>query len=168
MSHGEYALVDRVFGGTLPHRFRILVTDGAGLDGRAFTVPSSLIGTFLGTEELLANVTGGLSVSMNLGFLMNVGEDFAGLTTTAKDVLVHETAHVWQGHNSALPMAYVFSSIVNQCFRSDAYGYSPGKNWKSYNAEQQASIVEDWFRSGESTSSSLYRYIANHVRKGDA
>jgi hypothetical protein len=29
-------------------------------------------------------------------------------------------------------------------------------------------IVEDWYMSGESTSSDLYHYISDNVRKGDA
>jgi hypothetical protein len=169
MHPAEYQIVSRVFGNTLPYRIRILVTDGAGLDGRPFTIPTSLVSTLTGWEATIFAVgLGPYAHFLNLAYLINVGDEFVTLGTSSKDVLVHETAHVWQGNNSVLPSAYVFSSIINQCFRANAYAYEPGKRWSSYNVEQQASIVEDWFMSGESTSSVLYPYIVNHVRKGDA
>src|SRR5512143_2375235 len=39
----EWAIVTRVFGSTLPMRERVIVTNGAGIDGRPFTIPTSLI-----------------------------------------------------------------------------------------------------------------------------
>jgi hypothetical protein len=172
ISHGEYQLVSRVFGNTLPYRARIIVTNGAGLEGRAFTIPTSLLSTLLGTNpaDFFASVPlGYLASIVNLAYLMNVGSDYATLGTGANQrLLVHETAHVWQGKNSTFALSYVFSSLVNQCFRDDAYAYTAGRTWSSYNAEQQASIVEDWFASGEPPSGPLYPYIANHVRAGDA
>jgi hypothetical protein len=39
MSEAEYRIVSSVFGNTLPSRFRILITNAAGLNGRAFTIP---------------------------------------------------------------------------------------------------------------------------------
>lgn len=48
-----------------------------------------------------------------------------------------------------------------------AYSYTVGQPWKSYNAEQQASIIEDWFSQGQLKTGPLYPYIVNHVQKGD-
>ena len=99
---------------------------------------------------------------------MNVGEKYDSLTSTARNLLAHETTHVWQGKNSTFALSYVFNSVYNQCVLSDAYAYTPGQAWSSYNVEQQARIVENWYMNGESTSSDLYHYITDNVRKGDA
>ena len=99
---------------------------------------------------------------------MNVGKDYNSLLTSQRHLLVHETAHVWQGKNSTLALSYVFDSVLKQGLQGPAaYSYSPGQPWRSYNAEQQASLIEDWFVSGQPTSGPLYPYIVNHVRKGD-
>ena len=76
--------------------------------------------------------------------------------------------HVWQGENSWFALSYVFNSVYNQCMRSNAYGYTAGDDWSDFNVEQQASVVEDWYASGASTSSPLFPYIRDHVRTGDA
>jgi len=86
---------------------------------------------------------------------------------------VHELTHVWQGSNSTSATTYVHNSLMNQC-RSEfgtgshggAYGYTPGGIWSAYNAEQQASIVEDWYVSGMPESGPLWPYIRNNVRTG--
>lgn len=172
MSNAEYQIVQRVFGNTLPWRQRIIVTNGAGAQNRPFTIPTSLIRVLLGAAAtgFLAPITaavGSLTTFINLGYVMNVGSAYSSLDSTHQDLLVHETAHVWQGKNSTLAMSYVFNSCLNQCLRgSAAYNYTAGQNWSSYNVEQQASIVEDWFKSGEPTSGALWGYIDNYVRKG--
>jgi hypothetical protein len=171
MSDAEYSIVSRVFADTLPYKVRILITNAAGMDGRAFTIPTSLIPAILGIspEAFFATAAiGYLASFVNLAYLINVGIDYTNLITSAQNVLVHETTHVWQGKNSVFALSYVFNSVYNQCVLKNAYGYSPGEVWSSYNVEQQASIVEDWFVSGEPTSGSLYPYIVNNVRKGDA
>jgi hypothetical protein len=174
MSLSEYQLVSRVFGNTLPWRQRIIVTNGAGVDNRPFTIPTSLVSVLLGAAatSFVVPITvtvgvGSLTSFMNMGYIMNVGSAYPNLGSINQGLLVHETAHVWQGKNSAFALSYVFSSCLNQCLRGKAaYDYASGGNWSSYNAEQQASIVEDWFRAGEPTSGSLWGYIDNYVRKG--
>jgi hypothetical protein len=44
----EYPISSGVFGATLPYPGRILITDAAGLNGRPFTIPTSLIPAVLG------------------------------------------------------------------------------------------------------------------------
>jgi hypothetical protein len=186
MDPAEYALVTRVFGDTLPFRHRILITDAAGLDGRAFTIPTTLIGEVLSMSPALffgalgvPMACSGLAVgylassAVNLAYLINVGRAYAHgslATGPIASLLVHETTHVWQGKNSTFAVSYVFNSLYNQCTLGslNAYPYSPGHDWHSYNVEQQASIVEDWYTAGEPTSGDLYPYIINNVRKGDA
>jgi hypothetical protein len=165
MSASEYSIVTGVFGNTLPSRMRIIITDGAGMDGRAFTIPTSLVTSILGTT--LARIISDACVMGD--YLMNVGRDYNNLNTSQQELLVHETTHVWQGHNSTFSVGYVFSSVYNQVrFGGAAYKYTAGRPWRDYNAEQQASIVSDWFALGKPNSGPLYPYIVNHVRKGDA
>ncbi len=172
MSSPEYRIVSQVFGDTLPSRERILVTNAAGINGRASTIPTSLVTVAFGVNllTLLQQLIGGyLRSAINAGYLMNRGRYYGSLATSRQYLLVHETAHVWQGKNSIFALSYVFNSIWNQGIHgSKAYHFVPGSPWGDYNAEQQASIIEQWFVSGQPTSGALYPYIVNHVRKGDA
>jgi hypothetical protein len=171
MNEAEYQLVSRVFADTLPYRIRMIITDAAGLDGRPFTIPTSLLsvaGVASAANFFAGAGLGYLGSVINFAYLLNVGSAYDSLLLHEKNLLVHETAHVWQGKNSHFALSYVFSSIFNQCVHQNAYSYVPGAPWSSYNAEQQASIVEDWFAAGQPMSGPLYPYITNHVRKGDA
>ncbi len=124
---------------------------------------------------------------VNLGYIMNVGPgayrdmsaDFPNPRpprTTADEyrkLLVHETCHVWQGKNSVFALSYVFGSAYSQCAAAlggattgGAYNYTAGSAWGSYNPEQQASIVEDWYAAGEHGSGPLWPYIRDFVRQG--
>jgi len=172
MTTPEYQIVTRVFGSTLPWRQRIIVTNGAGLNNRPFTIPTALVRIMLGAAAtgFLAPITaalGSLTSFINIGYLMNVGSAYSNLGKAHKGLLVHETAHVWQGKNSTLALSYVFGSCLDQCIRgSGAYSYTPGRNWSDYGTEQQASIIEDWFIGGERTSGPLWGYIDGYVRRG--
>jgi hypothetical protein len=106
-------------------------------------------------------------------YTVNVGvAAYANLANSAWDqLLIHELTHVWQGQhavpfmsNSALHQT--LSAIENDGKTGAAYEYSPGQPWGQYNAEQQASIVEDWFIGGMHRSGSLYPYIRDNVRPG--
>lgn len=173
MNSTEYDIVKRVMGDTLPSRYRIWVTDACGERGRAFTIPTSLISSILSipTSGFFAGISlGYLSSFLNLAYLVNVGStNYNILDSSNQRLLVHETMHVWQGHNSIFSLSYVFNSIFSQCVSgSGAYSYTLGSNWSDYNVEQQAKLVDDWFSRGEQTSDSAYTYITNHVRQGDA
>jgi hypothetical protein len=84
----------------------------------------------------------------------------------SRSTFIHELCHVWQGENGAWPTFYMAQSIWAQLnngvrdiwrtrewrgwgqHRSTAYKFSMtdiGKNWGSFNAEQQASLVESWY-----------------------
>ena len=119
--------------------------------------------------------------------------------------LIHEMMHVWQGHNGFYPTKYMFDSAGNQikaviddiaevrewrgwdAHRGRAYrlAWSDfGRDWSSFNIEQQASIVESWFISerdrrdrnrdfgsqviggGESPYDVRYPYISDVIRAG--
>jgi hypothetical protein len=97
------------------------------------------------------------------------GADVPGTRNT----LIHELTHVWQGHHSQFAWEYMINSLVAQGHailtegnRNRAYDYKPGEPWDDYNVEQQASIVEDWFRNGMRQDDELFAYITNHIRAG--
>ncbi len=102
---------------------------------------------------------------------------------------IHELTHVWQGHHALSSQSYMLRASLAQTFhavrdvirtgswrgwhhhRSAAYGYShkPCQPWRRYNAEQQASLVGDWFdaRDGDcSTSDWRHFYIEHVIRAG--
>ena len=89
-----------------------------------------------------------------------------------RDTFIHELTHVWQGYHGLLGWAYMAQSMIAQGYailtqhdRNRAYSYEPGAPWGSYNVEQQAQLVQDWFLDGMKTENDpRYTYIANHIR----
>lgn len=90
---------------------------------------------------------------------------------------IHELTHVWQGHHSRFGWQYMVGSMFHQGLaiirhgdRNMAYKYDPEnlRPWQSYNVEQQANIVEDWFAGGMQESDPRYVYIASNIRAGRA
>jgi hypothetical protein len=86
---------------------------------------------------------------------------------------IHELTHVWQGYHGTLGWEYMVTSmiaqghaILTQGDRNRAYDYKPGKAWGDYNVEQQALLVQDWYRNGMREDDERYTYIANHIRAG--
>jgi len=83
------------------------------------------------------------------------------------EVFIHELGHVWQGYHSAFTWWYVFNSIYYQvACGSSAYDFTAGKQWSQYGAEQQASIIQQWFIDGEPNSGQLYSYMKCNVWPG--
>jgi len=136
----EWKIVERVFtADKLPYRWRLLVTDGAGADGRAFTIPTSLLTTAAPVAFFAAVMKNPLITAIvavgsaavgtvfsfaNAGYIMSVGPDFYDDLTAididnqyldAQALLVHETTHAWQGRNSKLALSYVWGSVISQC-----------------------------------------------------
>jgi len=140
LTDAEWTIVTRVFtADKLPYRWRVVITDGAGVDGRPFTIPTSLLTTAapaaftaaVTKNPLIAAIVAvpsgliGTALSfMNAGFIMSVGATCYG-NLTARDtsdqdadaaaLLVHEMTHVWQGRNSKLALTYVWESVISQC-----------------------------------------------------
>ena len=90
-----------------------------------------------------------------------------------RDTFIHELTHVWQGYHSSLGWEYMVNSLIAQGHavlaqgdRNKAYDYKPGAAWDDYNVEQQALIVQDWYRNGMKEDDDRYAYIANHIRAG--
>lgn len=99
-------------------------------------------------------------------YVIHMGRN--GFATTVdpdmRAILIHELCHVWQGVNHVCSWSYVVGSLSNQAlYGSKAYDYKPGDLWGEYNFEQQAHIVEDWYRTGLQTSSPLYTYVSGNI-----
>jgi len=127
----ETSIAKSVFENTIAYD-RVLIGDGLGASARPFTIP--------------------VPFTSPRKYMINVGENgYQGMSYVQKDkeLLIHELTHVWQGHHSTWAWSVQGSSIYHQARHGDAaYDYSKSsyKDWDDYNPEQQAQIVEDWFR----------------------
>ncbi len=127
----ETSIAKSVFENTIAYD-RVLIGDGLGASERPFTIP--------------------VPFTSPRKYMINVGDNgYQGMSYVQKDkeLLIHELAHVWQGHHSTWAWSVQGSSIYHQARHgSAAYDYSKSsyKDWDTYNPEQQAQIVEDWFR----------------------
>lgn len=174
LSEQEYKIVKDIFGSRLPSRKRIIVTNAEGFGGRAFTIPLSLILIFLLSvaafslglmQGLVVLVCTSLASSLNLGYVMNVGRAYSTLHSAHQSLLIHEMTHVWQGEKAFFSISYVLRSCFHQILKGKkAYSYELGKNWRKYSVEQQAQIIEDWFRSGKPEFGYLWDYVKENVR----
>lgn len=176
----ERSILQPIFLGTLPYD-RILITSIAGKDGRAFTVPGSMVLSISALIPVFGPVLAiaGLIEHLQDKYLINVGKAaYSNLVPspydsaqgeTAGSLLVHESTHVWQGHNNAFSWWYVFNSLYNQVkCGSHAYDVdrSDLKQWTDYGVEQQASVVEFWYSAGSTQTDRFYPYIRDNIRPG--
>jgi len=148
----EIALARQVFGDSLPYG-DVILTDMAGLSGRAFTAPGVDGKTYINLGDRYGDPLGPTNSYPMRGQL-----------------LIHELVHAWQiAHSSFLP-GFMCSALVTQAnaFGDSVYAYDGfGPAWPEFNIEQQASIVDDWFAAtGKSAGyqpldqgSPYYRYI---------
>jgi len=146
----EAQIARSVFGNTLPYG-RIHVTDQLGFQDRAYTMNA-------GTGR-------------DASFSLHVGpERYPGLQRTPelRSLMIHELTHVWQGVHSGWTPSFIFRSMFAQIARprGRAYIYTPGEEWRTYNVEQQASIVEHWYGLGMHESDKRFRYIRDNIRTG--
>ena len=137
----ERAVAAQVFGDTLPVD-DVIITNLAGVGGRAFTSPG---------------VDGKTYCNLGLAYRDPLGSSTS--YPASGQLLIHELAHAWQiAHTSFLP-GLMCSGMVNQAefiLGDDVYSYgAPGPAWSTWNAEQQATIVDQWF--GGSGNSAGYR-----------
>lgn len=60
-------------------------------------------------------------------------------------VLAHELVHVWQYRTGMTLFSYFLRDVIGQRGRY-SYELIPGKPYRDYGYEQQASMMEDWMR----------------------
>jgi hypothetical protein len=123
----EWEMAQYIFRDSLDDRDNIILTDIGGKDGRAFVLPTVQEGPVF----------------------VNLGKDYEpNLTIPCGAVLFHELTHVWQSKKRILLEIYLYSARVQPDVpvfgEDDPYLFTPGSQWKDYNIEQQASIVEAW------------------------
>jgi hypothetical protein len=135
-----------VFGGTLPPRERIVLTDTVGLNGRAFTVPEP-----------------GGTISVNLGHAAFA----APLDEPA--LFVHELVHVWQIAHASSEAGWLATAIATQAadlVTHRAYALPPaGRPFRRMNPEQQASVVERWFSDGMQEGHEYFPIVRDVLRR---
>jgi len=101
--------------------------------------------------------------------------------TMPDHVLIHELTHIWQ--YQTMGSAYISDSLLHQAAatvssfvrsgsadRSGAYTYVivPGQSFYDYTAEQQASIVENYFRYPSLRADREYQRLIAQVRAARA
>lgn len=143
----EKAIAYQVFERSIPYS-RVIVSDGLGYNGRPYTLPE-----------------------MGGTYVLHVGDGYYGMSSAGRPadraLLVHELVHVWQGEHSRWRGSFVAESGWNQLRHGDAaYDYDANnlKDWNSYNPEQQAQIVEDWYAGGMLETDPRYFYIRCNIR----
>ena len=164
ISGAEYEFANKVFGGTLPQKEKIVITNMTGLGGSAFVIPG---------------VDG--KIYMNLGNGYDDPIKYR-LDQYPRDgqVFIHEMTHVWQVHHSKFIPGLICSGISNQTSNmvgGEVYTVgAPGELWSNINLESQASIVDQWFegrqtvhvpkRAAEDPNDPYYFYIRDNIRAG--
>jgi hypothetical protein len=156
-----------VFMGALPARDRIVLTDTIGGGDRAFTFP---------------RFDGKITINMGPG-----GLDDPRRYTTGRygQTFVHELVHACQIQHAPVNLgllADAFASKVCEATGGNPYAYGPaGSDYSSFNLEQQAQIVSDWYaryyiegnpadnhglNSQAATNDAYFRYVNGNVRVG--
>jgi hypothetical protein len=152
-----------VFLGALPPRDRLVLTDTIGGDNRAFTFP---------------RFDGKITLNMGPASFADP-RNFPG--RPRGQVFVHELVHACQIEHAPMDLtllADAFSTKICEVTGGNPYAYGPaGPDYSSFNLEQQAQIVSDWFSGGhpassnqtgvpKDTNSPYFRYITGNVRIG--
>lgn len=138
----EWAFVKRVYGDrSLPDRENVLITNLLGLGGRPFTVPLRVPG-----HTIVVNLGDGFD---NPTGYTGGGQGPVGVVAPGSK-LIHEMCHAWQIHNSNYQPWMTWNLVVTAAKTGDGdmsvYRYGPaGEPWGSFNTEQQAQIVQEWF-----------------------
>jgi hypothetical protein len=168
LSQDEYGWANNlVFLGALPPRDRIVLTDTIAGGNRAFTFPR-----FDG------------KITLNMGPTAFVDpRDFPGHRWG--ETFIHELVHACQIQHANIDLAFLadaFATRVCEATGGNPYHYgAAGPDYSSFNLEEQAEIVSDWFakyykkddstdnhglNSHNATNDPYFRYIIGNVRIG--
>ena len=154
----EWEMAQFIFRDTLPDRSQIVLTNLGGLDGRPFTYPSTIGPVFV-----------------------NLGHFYVHNATIPNgSLLFHELTHVWQAKEGTFSEVFLYDARVQ--LTENPYLFGPGDQWRTYNMEQQAGLVEAWTlgatsrgthgfdknaRAKFTMNSPVFRYINGNIRQGD-
>lgn len=95
--------------------------------------------------------------SIYLGRSLRHIQDFSKSWWDQHIKLIHEMVHVWQRQNGM----HVMARRILKPFATYDYILEPGKPFHKYTMEQQATIVEDYFRSLHGVTA-----VKNNEKKG--
>jgi hypothetical protein len=139
---------ESVFATSLPDWKRIYVTDGLG--------PVPFVDRPY-TDELYGM------------FRLNLGPDVypdALADQSYTNLLIHELTHVWQydrGYWVVLRSAYA-NRVITLFSAGYHYTLDHDDTWNSYNVEQQAQLIQDWYDRGRSTTDVRLPFIKWIIR----
>ncbi len=174
LAEGEKQIAMLVFRQTIPYE-QVLISDGLGGGDREFTLPTKL------PTSLLFNVS-----SDDGKYVIHAGDGYLGMSTVQEDrnTLIHELTHVWQGEHWSSPY-WVNSAGMQAAFGlagalDRLAGYGPGAppnaaysyekvdlwDWDDLHAEQQAQLVEDWYKNGmkkDPDEDFRFYYVQRHI-----
>jgi hypothetical protein len=155
----------RVFLGALPPRDQIVLTDTIGGGNRAFTFP---------------RFDGKITLNMGAGGFDDPRRYPSG---QYGQTFVHELVHACQIRHASMNLSLLADALASKVCEAtggNPYSYGPaGPDYSSFNLEQQAQIVSDWFaryhmltnpadnfglNSQAAIDDSYFRYISDNVR----
>jgi hypothetical protein len=171
LSKNEYDWAnEKVFLGSLPPQDKILLTDTIGSENRAFTFPRYDGKITLNMGPSAFNDPRSYQVnSPKEGYMPEA-------TTKYGEVFVHELVHACQIQHSKMDVVLIADVLANVARGKSAYLYGPaGQDYLSFNLEQQAQIVSDWFAGSVLVGSNqtnvemdinspYFRYINENIR----
>lgn len=160
-----------VFGESLPPKDRIVLTDTLGGQHRAFT--------FLRFD-------GKITLNMGPEAFQDPRQFHVEGGKRRGETFIHELVHAWQIAHTPMDLALLADALASKVCEAQGsanaddpnspYHYdSAGPEFGSFNLEQQAEIISDWFagrpRSGQTgipkdENSPYYRYVVNNIRAG--
>lgn len=163
----EVAFAENVFRGTLPLD-RIVLTNMLGIGRRPFTIPS--VG-----DTILVNLGEGFDDPIHY---TGKGDPDKPRMQAAGQLFIHELVHAWQIGASFFLPGLMCDAVLNQSTTlggdMGVYKYGlPDREFRKFNLEQQASIVDDWFagsgpqqagKGTQSESNPYFRYIRDNIR----
>jgi hypothetical protein len=174
LAEGEKQVALPVFNYSIPYE-KILISDGLGGGDREFTMPTSV------PTSRLFNVS-----SDDGKYVIHAGDGYFGMTKLREErnTLIHELTHVWQGEHWSSPYwvnsagmqaAWGLAGGLDKIAGYDSDGKPSGAysydrvdlwDWDDYHAEQQAQIVEDWFKNGMKKNPDedfRFYYVQRHI-----
>lgn len=151
ISAEEYVWANRkIFNNKLPSINKIIITNLLGLGKVPFVWP-------MGDGKILMNLgSKGFKNPMNMYLDWNI----------EGQVFIHELTHVWQVH-TASDINWTLKALKTQiCEGQDAYKVDCGQEWKTYNPEQQARLVELCYKNREKSKFDECQqpYVEKYVR----
>ena len=151
----EITEADKVFGDSLPAYRKIQITDALG------PLPT-LDNPY--TDELMSGMLYTINVGPEIYADLTRGKTLSGYGID-RNIFIHEMTHVWQYYHG---YSVILGSAWANTFGA-GYTYTNGQAWGSYNVEQQAQLVEDWYNAKIGNLSRVdlrFVYIDKIIRPG--